>query len=443
MKTKIQSSGMTDPGRSRTKNDDCFLIDAALGLFIVCDGVSGQSGASDASQIASAMVYQYWKNQSNYLQESSATLTFPSGESSEALRAKLRECLEESVARASFQIFKVGQNDPSRFGMATTIEVALVIGNFIFVAHVGDSRTYLIRGGHLYQVTNDHSYVNEMVQSGRMSQEEAAQSPYANVLTRALGAKSAVAVDVVDIELAPGDSFLLCTDGLYRYFTQQDFIDCFANESAETLAATFTQQANARGGQDNITAITLKIEFEDPDRHQRIMEKVETVKTFPLFSYLSSNELMEILSLASVREYKKGEVIVKEGDAADQFFIIVAGSADVVKDDQCVARREKGDSIGEMGWVDYSPRSATVICVQDSRLLVFPRDSLYRLFKKESKLAVKFFWSLCRSLNDRLRGATKRIAVVQKSLEKHHEVPLPFFIPEENGSDQETRKKFV
>ncbi len=178
----------TDVGRVRDGNEDAYLVDDAMGLVAVADGIGGHR----AGEVASATAV-------------------------EALRASITSgrTLRESIEDANAAVFAKAQTDMNLRGMGTTLTVGtLVAGNTILLGHVGDSRAYLLHEGELRQVTVDHSLVEELVQEGRLTADEAAVHPQRSIITRSIGTDPTVAVDVYPVELSPGDRLVLCSDGL-------------------------------------------------------------------------------------------------------------------------------------------------------------------------------------------------------------------------------------
>jgi protein phosphatase len=231
----------TDVGRVRDGNEDAYLVDDAMGLVAVADGMGGHRGGEVAS--ATAL---------------------------EALRAAVNggRPLREAVEDANRAVFDKAQTDDSLRGMGTTLTAAtLAAGGTLLIGHVGDSRAYLLRDGELRQVTTDHSLVEELVRDGRLTADEAAVHPQRSIITRALGVDSTVEVDVYPVELAAGDVVMFCSDGLTGML-QPDLIAAeLRREDDPARAATkLVDAANASGGEDNITVVVVAVTDEAPAR---------------------------------------------------------------------------------------------------------------------------------------------------------------------------------
>jgi PPM family protein phosphatase len=243
----------TDVGRVRDGNEDAYLVDDAMGLFAVADGMGGHR----AGEVASVTAL-------------------------EALRAAVNagRPLRESIEDANEAVFTKSLTDSNLRGMGTTLTAGtLVTGGTVLVGHVGDSRAYLLHEGELQQVTVDHSLVEELVREGRLTADEAAVHPQRSIITRALGVDASVEVDIFSVELVPGDRLLFCSDGLTGMVQPDAIAAVLRREEDPTRAAhQLIDAANAAGGEDNITAVVVTVTDEAPDRAPvEVVEPIEAV----------------------------------------------------------------------------------------------------------------------------------------------------------------------
>jgi serine/threonine protein phosphatase PrpC len=251
----IAARGVTDVGRRREHNEDAFLVDPEFGLFVVADGMGGHAGGGTASSIAVDTIRKSVRS----VRESAPdafSVSSPQG------ATQFPVVLRLAVESASRAIYRAAQEDPSLSGMGTTVTAALVVGHTAFVAHVGDSRCYLLRGGRIFQLSEDHSLVNEQLKAGAITPEEARSSRFRNIITRSVGFEEDVLVDVVGLEVEDRDVVVLCCDGLSNLVTDPEILEIAGKvpltESPERLVAL----ANERGGDDNITVIVVKVDGE-------------------------------------------------------------------------------------------------------------------------------------------------------------------------------------
>ncbi len=250
---RIVSGGVSDLGRVRTNNEDCFRIVTPLNLFVLADGMGGEAHGEIASALAVETVVKHC------LDAEANPAARVLGETQPNWSANTKR-LSTAVHLANRNIFKSAEEHPEQHGMGATLTAAWIDGTKLSLAHVGDSRAYLLRGGNLLQLTRDHSLVAEQVRRGILTMAEAEESEMQSVLLRALGAEAEIEVDAEEHTLFPRDVLLLCSDGLTRVVTEPEIAGVLQAEpdpvrGAEELVAL----ANERGGPDNITVVVVRL----------------------------------------------------------------------------------------------------------------------------------------------------------------------------------------
>lgn len=255
---QIASSGLTDVGRVRTNNEDSFRLVEPLSLFILSDGMGGEAHGEIASAMAVESIAEAL---SAPKQDSGATLH---GEISDNWSEKTKR-LKDAVHAANLKIYQSAQKNPEQRGMGATLTAVWAEGEKLSIAHVGDSRAYLLRSGTLQQLTNDHSLVAEQVRRGLLTPQQAEESEMQSVLLRALGAHPDVEVDVDEVSILPRDVLLLCSDGLTRMVTEPEIAGTLQAETDPASAAKkLIGLANENGGLDNVTVIVARFKDETP-----------------------------------------------------------------------------------------------------------------------------------------------------------------------------------
>jgi len=244
LSTAIELAGLSDTGRSRTNNEDSVFWDAGdrdgTALLIVADGVGGAAAGEIASHEAVA--------------ECRSALV--GRMSARGLSEKLRSAVE----RANARIYALAKKEPSYHGMATTLVVCAIKHPQLYVAHVGDSRCYLVREGRSSQVTTDHTWVAQEVEAGRLDEEEAANHPQRNVISRGLGVYPSVEVDISGpLDLRPGDTILACTDGLTDIVNDGEIAEVASSQAPEDASRELVELANSRGGPDNVSVVVARV----------------------------------------------------------------------------------------------------------------------------------------------------------------------------------------
>ena len=231
----------SDTGRRRRRNEDNYVV--APPLFAVADGMGGAQAGEVASQLAASAV---------------------EGGDSDGLQGVER--IDALIQEANRRIFDRASTDPTASGMGTTMTVALVEGMTVAIGHVGDSRAYLVRAEQMEQLTEDHSLVNELLKSGKLSEEEAQIHPQRSVITRAVGTDPDVDVDGFTIEAEDGDVFLICSDGLSDMVEDEEILELVHEhrDNLDKAVKALVSAANRGGGDDNITAVAFRISSEAP-----------------------------------------------------------------------------------------------------------------------------------------------------------------------------------
>jgi len=334
---------------------------------------------------------------------------------------ELLQVLEHAIQDACGTVYNRAQTEQEKRGMGTTASVLLIAGApgrlRGFIAHVGDSRIYLTRQNQCHQLTEDHSLMNELVRRGKIRREEFDTSPYKqfkNAVTRAVGVYASVEVDTFDFDILPGDRFLVCSDGLYVYFDEEELPGLLSEGTVEDVPRELIEKANRGGGHDNITAVIIRVGEDAPDevgeRAVEVSLKIEVLKGLQLFRYLSYKELVRVMNITEGREYQDGEDIIREGDPGDAMFVVLGGEVRLHKGGTTVATLGKGQHFGEMALVDRTQRSLTATATEPSRLLYIRRKDFYALIKKEPSLSVKLLWSFVQVLAERLRKTTAELS---------------------------------
>jgi len=247
--SSLVMTGRTDPGMVREHNEDCFVIVPESGLAVLADGMGGHLAGEVASAMAIDQVTQHLLNAFARGRDHSANDS--SDDSS---------LLVDAIKTANAAIHQASMTRPEQSGMGTTIVAAVFSDDHLTVAHVGDSRLYRYRHGVLSQITEDHSMVQELLRRGLISPEEARTSVNKNLVTRALGVDPVVEVDVRETDLAPGDLYLLCSDGLNDVLTDEEIAGHIANhpDDLDAAARGMIQQVNERGGPDNVSIVLIR-----------------------------------------------------------------------------------------------------------------------------------------------------------------------------------------
>jgi protein phosphatase len=248
----IEAFGRTDVGRRRKINEDNFLVSSESSLFAVCDGMGGHNAGEVASRMAIETL-------SAFVEKSAVEkeITWPWG-----LDASLSfdaNRLKTAIRLANARVFQAADNREELTGMGTTVVAAIVTGDVLTIGSAGDSRCYLVRGGELRQLTRDDSWVSAALGEGILNSDDIEHHPLRNVITKAVGARDTIDLDVIEHRLEPGDVALLCSDGLHGLLPDPE-LKRLVNEggSLEHTSQRLIDAANEAGGRDNVTVVLLR-----------------------------------------------------------------------------------------------------------------------------------------------------------------------------------------
>jgi serine/threonine protein phosphatase PrpC len=397
----IRFYAATDVGKVRDHNEDNFLVDKKLSLFVVADGMGGHAAGEVASAIAVRTVHEEIRREKELLDDYVDGATGASKVTTKDVVA----LLEHAVQRACSKIHQEATNDPNKRGMGTTLSALLVLGHQGFIAHVGDSRIYLARGGRTQQVTEDHTVYNELIKRGKLTREQIEKVQQKNAITRAVGVYERVEVDTLVVELIAGDTLVLASDGLHGYLETPDELNAPLALEGDASVKAMVQLANARGGKDNITTIVVKVGEEgavDPAQAKRLALKRDVLANMPLFARLTERELLRVMQAVQVREFADAEAVIREGDKGDELFIVLSGQVRISRGEQTLTHLGTGEHFGEQALIRSVPRSATVTAIGPTELIIIRRADFFEILRKEHEVAVKMLWQFLGVLADRL-----------------------------------------
>ncbi|WP_437808970.1 Stp1/IreP family PP2C-type Ser/Thr phosphatase [Sorangium sp. So ce1078] len=410
----IRFYAATDVGRMRDHNEDNYLVDKKLALFVVADGMGGHAAGEVASALAVRIIHEELKKERDLIENQAR---------SNVRRAAMKEVLsllEHAVQRACARIHEEAKADTTKRGMGTTLSALLIAGSHGYIAHVGDSRIYLLREGRIQQVTEDHTVYNELIKRGKLTRDQIEKVAQKNAITRAVGVYERVEVDTLTIEVLPGDQFLLASDGLHGYIAHTAELEpFFEEENGEAATNGLIDLANRKGGKDNITAVLVRLgqgDHRDSVRARLLALKRDVLAKMPLFARLQEREMLRVMQVAEVLSFEPGQIVVREGDRGDELFIVLSGLVRIVRGDAVLSEVGPGEHFGEMALIRSMPRSATVSAVEQSELIAVRRADFFEILRKEHELAVKLLWQFLGVLADRLDQTSRDLTTAREEL---------------------------
>lgn len=244
----IKSAGATNIGRKRKVNQDSYLMEPGSGLFVVADGMGGHAGGETASKLTVETVVQSVLN-----------------DKGSSLNMAPNDLLMGAIHRANTAVYSTAEKNKALQGMGTTVVSMYFDQGKIFVGHVGDSRVYMARKKQLWQITKDHSLVNEKLKAGIITREQMKKDKSRNVITRSVGFESSVLVDIYQREVSPGELYFACSDGLSGMVSDEELLSTIEqfgwnSDDLGPLVNTLIEKANANGGDDNVTVVVARVD---------------------------------------------------------------------------------------------------------------------------------------------------------------------------------------
>lgn len=247
---RFEFAGATDLGRKRKVNQDNFRADGELNAFVVADGMGGHAGGEYASRVCADTIIKSVREDRQLVSSNSSINPI--------------DLVMGAIHRANTAVYSKGREEEGLRGMGTTVDLLLFDQQTLFIGHVGDSRVYLVRKDQLWQITRDHSLVNEKLKAGLITREQMRTDQNKNVITRSVGFESSVLVDIYRREISPGDLYLACSDGLTGMLDDQEVLnvlnqEAFDRDDLNGAVQKLIDRANDKGGDDNITVVLTKV----------------------------------------------------------------------------------------------------------------------------------------------------------------------------------------
>ena len=420
MPLEITAYGATDKGRRRKNNEDSFLVDPELNVYAVADGMGGHQGG----EVASAHAIDAFRR---YVAEHRDVFDRLAEEASPDNRLAAQIVVDRAVQAASADVYAFADKNQQYRGMGTTFVGLVAAGTCAVLGHVGDSRIYLVRKGHVHRLTEDHTFVEAQLRSGQITPEEAAVSPYQRPRPRRRhSSRASRSTRWCSSSSRATRSSSAATASTATCPTKRSRRSSPTTNSAD-LPAELIALANTRGGKDNITAVVVRTTGEGADDTVDAGAKMDAVEQLPLFNHFTYKERAAMLSVSHSRQFAAGETIVAEGSVGEEFFVVVRGRVIVEKAGVEMATLGAGGHFGEMGLVESQPRSATVRATEPTRVVTLGQADVMNLMRREPNLSVKLLWSLVQVMSQRLRAANAGLSEAKLELADQQRATFPKF----------------
>ncbi|MCB9789024.1 MAG: protein phosphatase 2C domain-containing protein [Deltaproteobacteria bacterium] len=401
----IAFSARTDVGRVREQNEDNFLVDRKLQLYVVCDGMGGHQSGEVASATAVNVVRETLLEHRDLL-DAYARMTGAIEDDD------IRALLVQAVQHASNRIYERGMLNAEQRGMGTTCSLLLIVGMRGFIAHVGDSRVYRWRARQVELLTEDHSLYNAMVQSGANMGEMATVANLKNAVTRAVGVQQSVEVDTRVLRMEAGDRFLLCSDGLSGYLEDGDLERLFTRPTLDEITEQSLALANDRGGKDNITSIVVELPADySVERATPTPAWDDALRRSWLTHDMSDRERALLVQRMTERSHAAGEVLCEAGAPADKLFFVLSGH--LVLGSPTGATRDAGAGavVGDLALLAGGTHPVRVAASSEgpATTLALGRETVERLMFEQPGLLARLLANMGRRISHRFIAAAEAL----------------------------------
>ena len=396
---RTRGFGASDPGRERESNEDSYFIDDELGLYVVCDGMGGHQAGEVASALAIEAVVEVVRARQP------AVVQLPNGDWDSA---PLVEATQDAVNRACQVVYETASSDRSKAGMGCTLTTLLTSGPKAVMGHVGDTRLYLLREGAGHQLSTDHTMAAEFARMGVIRPENVKTHHLAHVLTRAIGPQPAVQVDLLPLDLMPGDLFIVCSDGLSDYLSDsQGLAERARGAGLEELPGALVAFANESGGRDNTTVVAIRVEEEAVQAAivgtaEDTKQQIHALAAAPIFDEDFFVYLLRLVDAADVRDYQNDEVVLSEGQTLAAIYVPIQGQLRVASSGGRSYDVGRGEVLGETSLFRPRKALAAVTAVGSCRVLVLDAEGLRKLIRRHPWFGIGVLERLATHLSQRL-----------------------------------------
>lgn len=389
----------TDRGLVRRQNEDAVLVDLELGLAVVCDGMGGHAGGEVAASMAVSTIERSFRENRDVVIEVEDDPTHGD---------RLASVLAEGFRRACRDIHSRATGDDGLSGMGCAATAVAFGGSHVAMAHVGDTRLYVVRNGRGHQLSTDHTLGSELMRQGAITADQLKHHQYRNVLTRAIGTHPSVDVETLLFEVIGGDRLVLCSDGLGDHIPSPDWLaEQIASAPLEDIPDALTEFALERGGHDNITVAAMDVETTQvaaASRGRSSGVALDVLAASFLFGDLTLAQLTRVLQCCETRTYQQGRAVWNVGDMVNAIVIVVSGRLSVAAEGQRV-EQGRGAHLGEGAVLRPRPSRARVVAEEPTEVLVLAGPALLGLVRSRPWLGV----DLLARLAERLSGDLDRV----------------------------------
>ncbi len=381
-------------GARHKTNDDYALVNQEQGIFVICDGVSEGGNGRFASELVAKSIQDKLMEANQFLAKNGAHLLGPKR------LQKMQEFVLSAFADAQDNLTVAGAQNPNYKNAHTTCITLWMAGRFAILAHLGDSRAYLYRAGKVYQLTKDHSGLDEMIRMG-MNPTEAQKHPMARSLSKAFGSRFSQP-DLLKVEFQPNDMLFLCTDGIYSALQTQGIPQLVqAVLQGQDITPTIEHCSKVSGDDSTLVQVQFPAEM-NQDSAIQASDRIKLIQQTPLCKYFDYIQKSHVAAICDLEEFKKGSVIVQEETEGECMYVVVKGLLEVHLKGQHLTYKRPGEFIGEVALIKNVKRTATATAKEDTIVLSLKRSDLEEVFQKDRDLERFFYKTMLETVLDRM-----------------------------------------
>ncbi len=389
----------------RDNNEDAMLCLPRHGIFAVSDGMGGLQLGEVASRMAIEAVQEAVPRIEKLREQIEK-------EGRSEAKVALADLLDEILQTTTARIHDHSTQNSMRMG--ATLTTGVLVGNALFVAHVGDSRFYIIRGEKAAALTEDHSVAALRLRQGKMSPEEYAQSNLKNLLYQALGVVHEVEPDFLEVELMDGDILLFCSDGVWGALSNRQIARLGRINDMQEAASFLVKTAHRQGSDDNLTAVVYR--YRQPLAARANWEWV--MRSTPLFSHFTHAERIRLAPFLHELQVPAGRELCVEGEVGEELYVLLEGEVSITHNGVELIRLAPPHHFGEIALALRRARTATVTTTTPSRVLVMHRDQVDDLIRRNPRLGARFTTRLLEHLAERVVALSHQVSSLSRSRER-------------------------
>ncbi|NOY27066.1 MAG: cyclic nucleotide-binding domain-containing protein [Oligoflexia bacterium] len=388
----------------RDNNEDAWRVLPEHGVFALADGMGGLDHGEIMSAAATEAVLVA-------APDLAALARQIGGDRTANARRSLFDRIEALFHTASQQLY--AKADEAGLRMGTTLTTMVLAVDRLVLGHVGDCRVLRVRDGQVTPLTTDHSVAAAQLRRGNMTEEEYKLSPKRSLLYQSLGPIPEVEADIVEAELAQGDTYVMCSDGVWAYLDDPTLVTLLGQTDLEQAATAICKHAVANGSDDNCTAVVVRIHDMDPHQPAGL---IRSLQVSPLFQGYADTDLRMLAPFLSTRDLLEADLATREGEFCEEMYVIVSGAVEVSRQGIPLAQLGPGAHFGQLSLVADVASASTAVALYPTRLLVLHKDGIQTLCSRRPELATRFLLTLLADTAERLVDFTARIGRAESAL---------------------------